>query len=137
MLDGPGRLHVAGALLPDGRVLCWGQEPGHASRVFLQAGTGWKAISPEFGDTRAMFQAVLSPAGDRVAARHGDDLLLVSTATGEVRTVPGWPSGNIAGWTADSKSLFISNPGGDHIAVVKWNLETQVSEPWKRIDVKG
>ena len=137
-VDGPGHLHDSAALLPDGRIICWAQEPGHGSRLYLQNGAGWKSISPEFGDPRAGFQIVLSPTGDRAVARHGNDLLLVVIATEEVRPIPGWPSGNtIAGWTADGKSLFAAQAGSDHFAIARWDLSTQRAEPWKRIDVKG
>ena len=136
-VKGPGKLHDAGVILPDGRILCWAQEPGHGSRLYLQEGASWKAISPEFGDPRVQFQTVLSPAGDRVAARHGRDLMLVSSTTGEARAVSGWDDSHIAGWTADGRSLYQGRANGDHFEILKWNLETQKAEPWKRIEVKG
>jgi Tol biopolymer transport system component len=136
-VQGPGKLHEAAVILPDGRMLCWAQESGHASRLYLQEGANWKPISPEFGDPRAQFQTVLSPAGDRVAALHGKDLMLVSLPTGEVHTVSGWSDSHIAGWTADGKSLYQARANGDHFEILKFNLETQKAEPWKRIDVKG
>lgn len=136
-VQGPGKLHGAGVILPDGRILCWAQEPGHGSRLYLQEGASWKSISPEFGDPRVQFQIVLSPGGDRAAALHGGDLLLITVSTGEVRPVSGWGNAHIAGWAADGKSLYQARANGDHFEILKWNLETQKADPWKRIDVKG
>jgi hypothetical protein len=136
-IPGPGKLHEAGVIFNDGRILCWAQEPGRGSRLYLQDGGEWKPISPEFGDTRAFFQAVLSPNGDRVAALHGPDLLIVTTATGEVRALKNWPApAQIAGWTADAKSLYAARPDADSFQVDRWNLASQRAEPWKRLEVK-
>ncbi len=85
-VDPPGRPYDAAALLPDGRILCWAQEPGRGARLYLRdAAGGWKPISAEYADSRGMYQVEVSPNGDRAAARTGSTLLLFTAATG----VPG------------------------------------------------
>ena len=133
----PGRLYDAAALFPDGRMLCWAQEPGHGARLYLRDTAGaWKAISTEFPDNRGLYQIVLSPSVDRAVARDGDHLLLFTAATSEQRAIGGWPlRGDIAGWTADGQSLYMGRAGGDYIELLRFQLNTGKSEPWKRIDV--
>src|SRR5262249_13189230 len=105
----PGRLHDACGILPTGRLVCWAQDPNGSSRLYLEDGNGnWKAVSPEYGEARAAFEAVPSPSGDRVAAHHADRLYLLDVASANLTPVVGWPSGyGIAGWTADSQSLYL------------------------------
>jgi eukaryotic-like serine/threonine-protein kinase len=135
-IAGPGKLYEAAVILGDGRILCWAQEAGKGSRLYLQDGVTWKPVSPEYGDSRAGFQAVLSPNGDQVAARHGRDLLIVSTTTGDVRTAKNWPAADIAGWTADGRGLYAAASHGDYFDVVRWDIGTERAEPWKRIDIR-
>lgn len=132
----PGRLHDAAVVLADGRIVCWAQEPGRGSRLYLQdSAGGWKPVSPEFGDARAAVETVLSPAGDRVAARNASRLFLLNPSSGDLQPVAGWPAdAHIAGWTADGKSLYAGHPAGDHIDIARFNLASGASEPWKRID---
>jgi serine/threonine protein kinase len=131
----PGRPFDAAALLADGRVLCWAQEPGHGPRLYMNDTAGaWKALTDEFGDTRSSMQVELSPAGDRAAAAIGPNLMIVSLGTGEIQKVNGW-RGNIAGWTTDGTSLFAGQAMGDHLDVSRFHIATQQMELWKRIDV--
>jgi eukaryotic-like serine/threonine-protein kinase len=134
-IPGPGKLHESALLLPDGRILCWAHEAGHGSRLYIQEGTGWKAISPESG-TSGAFQLVLSPAGDRVAALHNGDLMMISANASDIRAVAGWGAAYIAGWTADGKSLYRARSNQDNFEIGTFNPETGRTEPWKRIEVK-
>ena len=131
---GPGKLHEAAVTLPDGRILCWAQEPAHGTRLYIQDGTAWKAISPEFGGTG--FQLVLSPAGDRAAATHSRDLMIVSLNPPEVHSVPDWGERDIAGWTTGGKSLYRARANSDNFEVTTFNPDNGKTEPWKRIEVK-
>ena len=131
---GPGKLQEAAVLLPDGRILCWAQEPAHGTRLYIQDGTAWKAISPEFGGTG--FQLVLSPAGDRAAATHSRDLMIVSLNPPEVHSVPDWGERDIAGWTTGGKSLYRARANSDNFEVTTFNPDNGKTEPWKRIEVK-
>jgi Tol biopolymer transport system component len=137
IVAGPGKLHESGVILNDGRILCWAQQPGGGSRLYMQEGAGWKAISQEFGDPRAGFQTVLSPSGDLVAARHGNDLLIVSMASGSVRAASGWSGADIAGWTADGKALYAAKGQGSEFEVERWDVTTGRSTPWKKIGAAG
>ena len=133
----PGRAYEAAAILPDGRILCWAQETGQGPRLYLRDSAGaWKPITAEFGDSRGSMQVILSPAGDRAAARSGGELLIFNPATNEVRPVPGLPAGaHLAGWTTDAQSIYYSQGMGDHLEISRFHLASQKSELWKRIDV--
>jgi serine/threonine protein kinase len=133
----PGRPYDAAAMLPDGRMLCWAQESGHGARIYVRNTAGvWKANPEEFADNRGSMQMVLSPGADRVAVRNGSHLLVFTAATGELRAIEHWPeSGNIAGWTADGQSLYVSQAMGERLDIGRFSLATQKVEPWKRIDV--
>ena len=103
----PGRPFDAAAILADGRILCWAEEPGHGPRLYLRDTAGaWKPLTAEFGNARSTLQIVVSPGADRVAARIGTNLLIFTVATGALQTVANWPNGgDIAGWTATA-SLY-------------------------------
>ena len=131
----PGRPFDAAALLPDGRMLCWAQDAGGGPRLYVSDASGaWKPLTPEFGESRGNMQTVLSPAADRVAAVVGENLLIFTAATNEVRPVEGW-RGRIAGWTSDGQSLYAGQAMGDHLEIARFHLATHKAEPWKRIEV--
>ena len=69
-----------------------------------------------------------------MTARQGDETLaLYPVGSGEPRLVRGLvANGRTAGWSADSRSLFVQTLNRDWpIHVFRFNVETGRREPWK------
>jgi Tol biopolymer transport system component len=139
VVNGPGRLFDAAVILPDGRILCWAQASGQGARLLVQeANGGWKPLSNEFGDTRTTFQTALSPGGDRVAVLRAARLELFTPATNTLTPVAGWTAGDqIAGWTADGKSLYAGRGSAGSLDIYRFDLDTHTATPWKHLGPNG
>jgi Tol biopolymer transport system component/predicted Ser/Thr protein kinase len=122
---GPGEMHQVSAggevrlqraaFFPDGKkVVVFGFEPGHASRLYVQnlSGGPLRSISPE-GIT-VSFANTISPNGGWVAALSPDRRLTLYSTTGSApRPVSTALAGELPiGWTPDSLSLYVYDPTG-------------------------
>ena len=123
---------------PDGRrIVVAGTEKGGGLRLY--------ACDIESGDTRAMttedvlldhWQGIpVSPDGTRVAAARSDGQLAVfSTSGGEGRVIPNLPAGMAPiAWTDDSRHLFVYRLQEVPAHLLRVDVESGVSEPWKEL----
>jgi eukaryotic-like serine/threonine-protein kinase len=120
-----------GSWLPDGRsVVVIGGESASRARLFVWNidGGAPRPISPEgvYDAARA------SPDGRWVAAGGGAGPTLFPVSGGEPRPVPGRGDGEtVAGWSADSRSLFVWSPGGRTATIDRLDINSGQREPWK------
>jgi Tol biopolymer transport system component len=130
-----------GAWTPDGRAfLILGRERGRPLRIYEQdvAGGRARAVTPE-GIAPLWPQVIggtVSPDGRRVAVLDRDRRIgLYPLEGGEAQTAPGPPEpGALKRWSADGRSLFVSEAGDGHmIRVFRRDLATGRREPWKEI----
>ncbi len=110
-----GLVYQWGTFFPDGkRLLLWANEPGHGSRLFVQAIDGGKPrpITPE-GFELPFGGRPMSPDGRTVAVLAPDRKIhLWPLEGGEPQPLPGVLEGETAfGWTADSRALYVGRIG--------------------------
>src|SRR5580700_6436064 len=125
--------------LPDGKhLLAFGIEAGHGVRNYLiDVSTGdSKPITPE---GMAGFEP--SPDGRSAAVQGPDEKWGVWPLSGEggFRPIPGLDSKyRVAGWTADSGSLYVTSSRSEQTAkVYRINVQTGKMEPWKILGAQG
>ncbi|HEX2652898.1 MAG TPA: hypothetical protein VHN11_04525, partial [Xanthobacteraceae bacterium] len=133
----------SGQFFPDSkRLLFFGHEPGHASRVYvmdLNAGQP-RPITPE-GFRLGPNSHSVSPDGKLVAAVASDGVALVPTEGGQPQLLPGTQSGDIPlRWANDPGTLFIGKRGETSCPVWRVNVQTGTRTAWKTFspsDVAG
>ncbi len=126
----------AGSFFADGRrLLLWGHEPGHASRLYvLELPDGKpKPISPE-GVSMFRWRA-LAPDGRSAVARAADGTLgLYATDGGEPRPLPGAVREDVPiRWTADGRGLYVQRGPGVPARVDLLDVATGKRRPWKEL----
>jgi eukaryotic-like serine/threonine-protein kinase len=119
--------------VPDGKAVVFvGSEPGHGSRIYVQAVDGGspRAISPE--GVSAMY--LVSPDGKFVPARSTDGgWSLFSLDGGPPRRIVGISGDDIPiQWTADGGSLYIWVTGFP-AKIYRLDLSNQRKELWKEL----
>jgi eukaryotic-like serine/threonine-protein kinase len=124
------------------RILFFGHEPGHASRVYVMDLDGGqpRPITPEGFGLGPNSQSI-SPDGKRVAAVASDGVVLVPTEGGQPQLLPGTQSGDIPlRWAHDPGILFIGKRGETSCPVWRVNVQTGTRTAWKTFsptDVAG
>jgi len=126
----------AGSFFVDGRrLLLWGHEPGHASRLYvLELPDGKpKPISPE-GVSLLRWRA-LAPDGRTVVARAADGTLgLYPTDGGEPRPFPGATREDVPiRWTADGRGLYVQRGPGVPARVDLLDVASGKRRPWREL----
>ena len=126
----------AGSFFADGRrLLLWGHEPGHASRLYvLELPDGKpKPISPE-GVSLLRWRA-LAPDGRSAVARAADGTLgLYPTDGGEPRPLPGATREDVPiRWTADGRGLYVQRGPGVPARVDLLDVASGKRRPWKEL----
>ena len=126
----------AGSFFADGRrLLLWGHEPGHASRLYvLELPDGKpKPISPE-GVSMLRWRA-LAPDGRSAVARAADGTLgLYPTDGGEPRPLLGVTRDDVPiRWTADGRGLYLQRGPGVPARVDLLDVASGKRRPWKEL----
>jgi eukaryotic-like serine/threonine-protein kinase len=133
----------SGQFFPDSkRLLFFGHEPGHASRVYVMDldGAQPRPITPE-GFGLGPNSHSVSPDGKLVAAVASDGVALVPTEGGQPQLLPGTQSGDVPlRWANDPGTLFIGKRGETSCPVWRVNVQTGTRTAWKTFspsDVAG
>ncbi len=126
----------AASFFADGRrLLLWGHEPGHASRLYvLELPDGKpKPISPE-GVSMFRWRA-LAPDGRTAVARAEDGtLVLYPTDGGEPRPLPGATREDVPiRWTADGRGLYLQRGPGVPARVDLLDVASGKRRPWREL----
>ncbi|HEY2352402.1 MAG TPA: protein kinase, partial [Candidatus Acidoferrum sp.] len=131
-----------GQFFPDSkRIVFQGNEPGHASRVYVMSldGGQLRAITPE-GFGLGSYPRGISPDGARVAVVGNDGIALVSADGGDPQQVRGSQPGDAPlKWTS-ANALIVGQRGETSCPVWKLDLQTGARTPWKTVspaDVAG
>ncbi len=128
-----------GAWFPDGkRIVFTAEKQDGVPHLFVQEVPTGKPVplGPEdtFVPGPAGTTSPVSPDGKLVAARHGNQVLLVPVDGGQARAVPGLtPADRVAQWSADSRFLYV----WEQPAKV-WLLDVDTGQRrlWKEIPVE-
>ncbi len=121
---------------PDGtRLLLQGNEPGHASQLYIRdlAGGTPRPITPE--GLAIVTGNPISPDGKFVAGVDPDrKVWIYPVQGGEPRQVPGLTAGDLPlRWHADGRSLFVGRLGEMPAKVYRLDLATGRKELWKEL----
>jgi eukaryotic-like serine/threonine-protein kinase len=134
---------ASGQFFPDSkRIVFQGNEPGHASRVYVVSMDGGqpKPITPE-GYGLGSYPRSVSPDGTRIAVVNSDGIALVSADGGDPQFVRGsQPSDAPLRWMKGGNALFVGQRGETSCPVWKLDLQTGARTPWKTVspaDVAG
>jgi eukaryotic-like serine/threonine-protein kinase len=133
-----------GQFFPDSkRIVFQGNEPGHASRVYVMNLDGGqpKPITPE-GFGLGSYPRAVSADGKQIAIVNSDGIALVSAdGSGAPQPVRGsQPSDAPLGWIKNGNALFVGQRGETSCPVWKLDLQTGARTPWKTVspaDVAG
>ena len=124
------------------RIVFQGNEPGHASRVYVVSVDGGqpRPITPE-GFGLGPYPRAISPDGKRIAVIGSDGIALVSVDGGEPQLVRGsQPSDTPLLWIKGGDALFVGQRGETACPVWRLDLQTGARTPWKTVspaDVAG
>lgn len=123
---------------PDGRRIVFaGDEPGHASRLYVQDVSGGlpRAISGDGVTLSVMVSRAVSPDGRWIAARGPDQHFRIYPADeGEPRDVPGLVDTDVPiQWSADGRFVFVRTTRGLPEEVARIDLAHGRRESWRRL----
>jgi Tol biopolymer transport system component/predicted Ser/Thr protein kinase len=133
-----------GQFFPDSkRIVFQGNEPGHASRVYVMNLDGGqpKAITPE-GFGLGSYPRAVSADGKQIAITSSDGLAFVS-ADGSSAPQPirgSQPSDAPLGWIKNGNALLVGQRGETSCPVWTLDLQTGARTPWKTVspaDIAG
>ena len=134
---------VGGQFFADSkRIVFQGNEPGHASRVYVMGLDGGqpRAITPE-GFGLGSYPRSISPDGKQVAVVNGDGVALVSADGGDPQPVRGsQPNDAPLRWTKGGTALLVGQRGETSCPTWQLDLQTGARTPWKTVspaDVAG
>jgi eukaryotic-like serine/threonine-protein kinase len=108
-----------------------GNEPGHASRIYVVDVEGGepRALTPEGFRIRTK---ALSPDGQRLATSTGEGLAIVSVDGGQPQPVAGSQPGDApVRWSKGGEELLVGQSGESACEVSRLNLQTGVRTPWR------
>jgi Tol biopolymer transport system component len=117
------------------RLVFGGNEPGHASRVYVVGVDGGQPhpVTPE-GYFMGSYPHAVSPDGKRIATIGSNGIALFSTDGGEPQSVPGSePSDTPIRWTQDANGLFVGRRSETSCPVWRLDLQTGARKPWKTV----
>ena len=117
------------------RLVFGGNEPGHASRVYVVSVDGGqpRPITPE-GFGLGAYPRSVSPDGTRIATVSSDGIALVSVDGGEPQLVRGsQPGDNPLRWAKGGNALFVGRRGETSCPVSLLDLQTGARKAWKTV----
>ncbi|HXM23961.1 MAG TPA: protein kinase [Terriglobales bacterium] len=123
-LPGLERLQNGAHFLPDGkRIAVNGNEPARPGRTYIVDVSGGK---PEPVTPEGTYATLPSPDGKFLAGETADSkLALFPLDGGPTRPIPGVGSGYVlAQWSADSKALYIFQPGEVPLKIARLDIAT-------------
>ncbi len=124
------------------RLVFQGNEPGHASRVFVVSLDGGqpRPITPE-GFGLGAYPRSISPDGKRIATISSDGIALVSVDGGDPQLIRGsQPNDTPLRWTKVGGALLVGQRGETSCPVWELDLQTGARTAWKTVspvDVAG
>jgi len=126
--------------LPDGQhVVFTGSEPGHASRIYVQALDGPPAALTPEGAGFPYQSKPVSPDGRWVIgysrAADGPRFALYPLAGGEPKPLPGIQLGREypVGWAADGHTIFVREGRKPPVRLLRLDITTGKKELWKEL----
>jgi Tol biopolymer transport system component len=128
-LPGLERVQTHAHFLPDGkRVVVNGNEPGRPGRTYMVDLSGGKPqpVTPE-----GVYATLPSPDGKLLAGGTADYKLdLFPLDGGPARSIPGVEPGyRVAQWSADSKALYVFQPGEVPLQIERLDIATGKMKP--------
>ena len=117
------------------RLVFGGNEPGHASRVYVVSVDGGQPhpITPE-GFFMGPYAHAVSPDGKRVATINNDGIALVPVDGGEPQPVQGSQPGDTPiRWAKDGNGLLVGRRSETSCPVWRLDLQTGARKPWKTV----
>jgi serine/threonine protein kinase/Tol biopolymer transport system component len=131
-----GNVIPAGGQFLDSKQLVFGgNEPGHASRIYVVGVDGGQPhpITSE-GFYLGPYPHAVSPDGKRIAALSNDGIVLVSVDGGEPQPVRGSQSGDTPlRWAKGGNALLVGRRGETSCPVWRLDLQTGARKPWKTV----
>ena len=126
-----------GNLMPNGQeILFSGNEPGHATRIYLQDISSGKThpVTPE-GVSLTSFTRFVSPDGKSFIGVEADGTSSIrSVESGELKPIPGLQPADIAfAWTGDGRSIYVYQPAMP-VKVFQIDLSSGQRRLWKELD---
>jgi Tol biopolymer transport system component len=124
------------------RLVFQGNEPGHASRVYVVSLDGGqpRPITPE-GFGLGAYPRSISPDGKRIATIGSDGVALVSVDGGDPQLIRGsQPNDTPLRWTKGGSALLVGQRGETSCPVWELDLQTGARTAWKTVspaDVAG
>jgi hypothetical protein len=139
-----GKVNPAGGqfFVDSKRILFQGNEPGHASRVYLTSVDGGqpRPITPE-GYGLGPYPHAASPDGKQIAVTSSDGIALVFPDGGDPRPVRGSQSNDTPlRWAKGGNALVVGQRGETSCPVWRLDLQTGARTPWKTVspaDIAG
>jgi eukaryotic-like serine/threonine-protein kinase len=131
-LPGLERLQSGAHFLADGKhIVANGNQPGHPGRTYLVdlAGGPPKPVTPE-----GVYATLPSPDGKFLAGGTADKLELFPLDGGPPRTIPAVEPGyRVAHWSADSKALYVFQPGEVPVKIQRLDIATGKMKPIREL----
>ncbi len=124
------------------RIVFQGNEPGHASRVYVANADGGqpRPITPE-GFGLGSYPRAVSPDGQRIAVVSGEGVALVSIDGGALQPVRGSETSDTPLlWIKGGNALLVGRRGETSCPMWQLDLQTGARTPWKTVspaDVAG
>jgi serine/threonine protein kinase len=126
------RLQSGAHFLADGKhIVANGNQPGRPGRTFLAdlAGGPPKPVTPE-----GVYATLPSPDGKFLAGGTVDKLDLFPLDGGPPRSIPGVEPGyRVAHWSADSKALYVFQPGEVPVKIQRLDIATGKMKPIREL----
>ena len=136
LLDlGPIELVTWAGWLPDGRILIGLVRPGSQAVVYAAATAGGDPVALLPAGVTLRGRNLISPDGSRIAAIDaGGRLVTCAIATPACQAVPGARDGDeVAGWSADGKSLFVFQRQQDPVQVDRLEVASGRRSAWRTV----
>ncbi|HEU4725896.1 MAG TPA: protein kinase [Candidatus Eisenbacteria bacterium] len=122
------------AFIPGADALALLARKGDSARSIFHLDLATETVRPVGESFNLAGYFVISPDGRRVAVRDGDRIRVTELESGTSRLVPNIPPGILpAGWTEDSKGLYLWSRSQVPSRVLRADVETGENEHWMEV----